>query len=155
SDADRTRLSDLSSAYALFEAGDDGRSLNPVDVTPTAFFDDDLITIQRYPGKTNEQLTHLLVNVAMAVSTAAVERAASGRRARLLDPLAGRGTTLNRGLVYGFDVAGVEVDAKDVEAYRVFLSTYLRDHRRRAEVQHGTVRKGPASGAKRVTIQID
>jgi tRNA G10 N-methylase Trm11 len=31
------------------------------------------------------------------------------RHFRLLDPLCGRGTTLNQALLYGFDAAGIEI----------------------------------------------
>ena len=150
---DRFVLSNLSSTLAMFEV--DGRgAFMPLPVTPLAFYDSDLVSIQRYAGKTNEQFTHLLVNVALAASPAAAERTTSGRPVRLLDPLAGRGTTLNRGLVYGCDVAGIEVDGRDVEAYRGFLTTYLRDHRRPFAAEDATVRKGPLAGTKRLAVTI-
>ena len=57
-------LGNLSSAYALFEVADDTR-LVPVTLTPVAHLDDDLLTIQRYKGKTNEQFTKLLFNVTL------------------------------------------------------------------------------------------
>jgi hypothetical protein len=87
----------------------------------------DLETTLRYPGKTNEQFTALLVNLAAALST---------RRAGildgtldLLDPLSGRGTTLHRALRLGLSPVGAEIDRKDVEAHRAFLGTWLRTHR--------------------------
>src|SRR4051794_4450847 len=107
-DHDRFVLSNLSATYALFSVADN--TLTPVMVDRLRWFGDDLITIQRYSGKTNEQFTHLMVNLATSVSVAARERRAQGLTVRLIDPLAGRGTTLNRGLMYGFDVAGVEFD---------------------------------------------
>jgi hypothetical protein len=151
--ADCFVLSNLSSTFALFEVEGDG-AFRPRAVTPLAFYDSDLLSIQRYAGRTNEQFTHLLVNVALAASSAAAERAAGGLPVRLLDPLAGRGTTLNRGLVYGFDVAGVEVDGRDVDAYRAFLTTYLRDHRRRVVTEEAAVRKGQLAGTKRSSMTI-
>src|SRR5438270_13234249 len=50
---DIAHLSNLSSAYALFEVV--GELLRPVELSPLAHFDDDLITIPKYAGKTNEQ----------------------------------------------------------------------------------------------------
>src|SRR5690606_12659157 len=71
----------------------------PRELPTTLRHPGDLETILRYPGKTNEQFTALLVNLAAALST---------RRAglfdgslNLLDPLCGRGTTLNRALRLG------------------------------------------------------
>src|SRR4051794_35981810 len=46
------QLSNLSSAFALFRIIDDD-TLGPVALTPVAYLDDDLLTIQRYKGKTN------------------------------------------------------------------------------------------------------
>jgi hypothetical protein len=153
-DHDRFVLSNLSAAYALFALTDGDTSLRPLDMQPLAFFDSDLITMQRYSGKTNEQFTHLLVNVAVAVSAAAHERRAQGLAVRLFDPLAGRGTTLNRGLMYGFDVAGVDLDPGDFEAYRTFLTTYLKDNRLSPTVERAAIRKGTLAGAKRCTMTI-
>ncbi|ATG52566.1 hypothetical protein CFK38_14325 [Brachybacterium vulturis] len=101
--------------------------LRPRDLPGLLHHPADLETILRYPGKTNEQFTALLINLAAALST---------RRAglfdgtlSLLDPLCGRGTTLNRALRLGLSPVGAEIDRKDVEAYRAFLGTWLRDHR--------------------------
>lgn len=147
-------VSNLSVAYGLFEIID-GRDLRPVDLQRLAHYPSDLITIQRFTGKTNEQFTHLLVNVATAVSRAAHERAEQRLPVRLLDPVAGRGTTLNRALVYGYDAAGVEIDATNVEAYRTFLTTYLKDHRHKFKSQEENHKKGPLAGTKRFTVEID
>jgi hypothetical protein len=151
---DRVVISNLSTAFAVFEIAADGASLAPVDVTRLEAFGSDLITIQRYAGKTNEQFTHLLVNVAVAVSRAARERSGVGLPVRLIDPVAGRGTTLNRGLTYGFDVAGVDTDSSDFDAYRTFLTTYLKDTRHAFKMEEATVRKGPQAGSRRFTIRI-
>ncbi len=43
--------------------------LHPVPVPPLDWFDDDLVGIPKYPGKTNEQFTRLLVNVTAASAT--------------------------------------------------------------------------------------
>jgi hypothetical protein len=155
-DHDQFILSNLSGTYALFEVldRDRGEALMPLPVERLAYFEPDLITIQRYVGKTNEQFTHLLVNLAVAVSSAARERTDLGLPIRLLDPMAGRGTTLNRGLMYGFDVAGIDVDGSDFEAYRTFLTTYLKDHRRSFKAEEANTRKGPLAGTKRFGLRI-
>jgi hypothetical protein len=153
-DHDRFLLSNLSGTYALFRMADAGSTLTPLTVERLEFFDSDLITIQRYAGKTNEQFTHLLVNVAVAASAAAHERRAHGLPVRLLDPLCGRGTTLHRGLMYGFDVTGIDLDASDFEAYKGFLTTYLKDKGLGSKVDEAKVRRGSLAGARRCTIRI-
>src|SRR5687768_16420526 len=50
---DTAMLGNLSSLYALFEFV--GELMRPVDLRRLDRFDDDLITIQKYSGKTNEQ----------------------------------------------------------------------------------------------------
>jgi hypothetical protein len=150
---DRFILSNLSGTYALFAMH--GESLVPLPVERLECFQSDLITIQRYAGKTNEQFTHLLVNVAVATSVAAQERASEGLPVRLFDPLVGRGTTLNRGLMYGFDVTGVDLDGTDFEAYRNFLTTYLKDNRISHKLDEAKVRKGQRAGSRRFSLRIN
>ncbi len=63
---DSAFLANISSLYALFEIA--GGLLRPVDLAGLDRYDDDLITIQKYPGKTNEQFTKLLLNVTLMAS---------------------------------------------------------------------------------------
>jgi SAM-dependent methyltransferase len=118
-----SRLANLSSAYAIFELH--GEMLRPVGEPALAHFDDDLLTIQKYAGKTNEHFTKLLLNVtALASSWDFLQR-----KFVVLDPVAGRGTTLNQALMYGWDAIGIEIDGKHVEAYAAFMKTYLQRKR--------------------------
>ena len=151
-DAARTRLSDLSGTHALFRR--DGELLAPVEVQPTVEFDDSLITIPRYRGKTNEQFTHLLVNVARAVSTSAGERATRGDRIALLDPLAGRGTTMHRAMTAGYDTAGIEADRTAVDQHIQFLKTFLRDQRVKHRTRDEHHRKGELAGLRRTIVSV-
>jgi hypothetical protein len=62
-------MSNLSSLYALFRLGEDGGgALYPVELSPLDRLDDDLLTIQKYAGKTNEYFTKLLLNVTVWAS---------------------------------------------------------------------------------------
>lgn len=109
-----------STFLALFEERPDGL-MRPIEVPETDLFEDDLVTIPKYPGKTNEQFTRLLLNVTLA----ATERPLT-EKSTVLDPLAGRGTTLTAAWTAGLHAAGVEVDEKAVEQMAAFLKTYLR-----------------------------
>ncbi|MET9022179.1 SAM-dependent methyltransferase [Actinopolymorpha sp. NPDC004070] len=141
-------LSQLSSEYALFELreqrelsgeGSGAPVLSPVTLTPLDQFDDDLLTIQKYVGKTNEFFTKLLLNVTVLASASAGDML--DRRLRILDPLCGRGTTLNQVLMYGWDAAGIEIDGKDVEAYSGFLRTYLKRKRLKHQAELTPIRR--------------
>jgi SAM-dependent methyltransferase len=138
STASVARLSNLSAAYALFELTDDDL-LRPVPLTPLDRYDDDLLTILKYAGKTNEQFTKLLLNVT-AVSGRSTG-ADLDRPLRVLDPMCGRGTTLNQALMYGWHATGVDLDRTDVDAYAVFLRTWLERKRLKHRLSVVQVRK--------------
>jgi SAM-dependent methyltransferase len=141
-DRDVAHLSQLSSAYALFELREPEAGaplLAPVTLTPLDQFEDDLLTIQKYAGKTNEFFTKLLLNVTVLASASAGDLL--DRRLRVLDPLCGRGTTLNQVLMYGWDAAGIEIDGKDVEAYSGFLRTYLKRKRLKHQAELTPIRR--------------
>lgn len=143
---DLAHLANLSAAYALFErVGDD--LLRPVPLRPLARYDSDLITIPKYAGKTNEQFTRLLLNVTVLASAAA-PRMLDGPVV-VLDPLCGRGTTLNQALMYGYDGIGIERDGKDVDAYAAFLRTWLRRKRLKHTAESTSVRRDRKLVARR------
>lgn len=126
-----------SAALALYRR--DGDHLLPLPLERPDAFDDDLVTIPKYSGKTNEQFTRLLINVTLAARPAA--QAERPRRPSILDPLCGRGTTLSTGLTLGYDVNGVELDAASFEAYAAFLRTYLRRKRIKHSLEVNPVRR--------------
>jgi hypothetical protein len=144
---DMAALSYLSSAFALFEIA--GDLLRPVPLRPTGHYDDDLITIPKYAGKTNEQFTRMLLNVTVR---------ASGRpadyRLTVLDPLCGRGTTLNQALMYGYDALGIEIDGKDFDAYAAFLKTWLRRKRLKHTASVDPVRRDRRLVARRLEVTL-
>ena len=142
-------VANLSSLHALF--GIEGELLRPVTVEPRAVMDEDVTTIQRYSGKTNESFTHLLVNVALAES-GALARLLGGDRVTLLDPACGRGTSLNRAVVYGMDAHGIELDQRDVESYTTFILTWLKDKRLKHQLEQAKLRKGRDTPAHRITV---
>ncbi|OLE21806.1 MAG: DNA modification methylase [Actinobacteria bacterium 13_1_20CM_3_71_11] len=144
-------LANLSSMYALFELVGDGL-LRPVEVNPLAYFDEDLITIPKYAGKTNEQFTRLLLNVTLLASRFGPEMCT--RRLTVLDPLCGRGTTLNQALRYGYHAIGIERDGKEVDAYAAFLRTYLKRKRLKHHAELNPVRRDRRLVARRFTATI-
>jgi SAM-dependent methyltransferase len=158
SERDAALLANLSSLYALFEVT--GELLRPVPLRRLDRFDDDLLTILKYPGKTNEQFTKLLLNVTLASSAFAGELSSPGaadlgsRRLAVLDPLCGRGTTLNQALMYGFDAYGADIDARDIEAYAVFIQRWLKDKRLKHRADFSPVRRDRKVVARRLTAEF-
>ncbi len=139
-----------SSAFALFERVDD--LLRPVQLPHVELLDEDLVTIPKYQGKTNEQFTRLLLNVTLA----AVEREATGPR-QVLDPLAGRGTTMSSALLLGHDGYGVEADEKAFEQMAAFHKTWLRRKRLKHTADVRPVRRDGKAVGKRfdATIRLE
>jgi SAM-dependent methyltransferase len=174
SERDTGLLANLSSLYALFEVADPAAGPGPAgDTAPAAGtapaadavpvlrpvplrrldrYADDLLTILKYQGKTNEQFTRLLLNVTLASSDFAAQ--AATRRLAVLDPLCGRGTTLNQALMYGFDAYGADIDEKDVAAYAVFIRRWLQDKRIKHQADYSPVRRDRKVVARRLTAQF-
>jgi len=121
----RAYVANVSTAFALFERT--GEVLRPVALHRLDCLDDDLLTILKYQGKTNELFTKLLLNVTVLASASAGRMLTD--RLHVLDPLCGRGTTINQVLMYGWHATGVEVDERDVEAYAAFLPRWLKEKR--------------------------
>ena len=148
---DAAYLANVSSAYALFEVAG-GDLLRPVELRPLDRYDDDLLTIQKYVGKTNELFTKLLLNVTVLASASAPHML--DRRLRVLDPLCGRGTTLNQALMYGYDAAGLELDRKDHEAYAAFVRTWLQRKRLKHQIEAGPVRRNGRMVGRRTQVMF-
>lgn len=146
-DASLATIASQSTAFALFERS--GDLLRPVALPAVDALDDDLVTIPKYQGKTNEQFTRLLLNVTLA----AVTREATGPR-QVLDPMAGRGTTLSTALLAGHDAFGVEADTKAFEQMAAFYSTWLRRKRIKHKTRTTPVRRDGKSIGKRFDATI-
>lgn len=143
--ADVALLSNLSSVYALF--GLEGDLLRPVELTPLDRLSSDLLTIQKYAGKTNEIFTKMLLNVTVLASDFPL-----GGGLAVFDPLCGRGTTLNQALMYGYDAYGLDHDAKDFEAYSGFLRTWLKNKRLKHTAETVPVRRQRALIGRRLEV---
>lgn len=110
----------LSFLYAMFEKiPQEGEVLlRPVLLPNTQYLDEGISRILRYSGKTNELFTRMLLSIGAAA-------AGGGERLRLLDPIAGKGTTLFEGLVAGYDSYGIEIGEKAANEAFLYLKKYL------------------------------
>src|SRR6266513_3754529 len=118
------RLGATSEAYEFFERiGDvEGPFLRPLETTFVPFLPLEMAEIRRYKGKTNEVFTRVLLNIAIIAGTFTNQFTG---RLRILDPLAGGGTTLFLALSDGYDAFGIEQQKQDVDTTVVFLRQYL------------------------------
>ena len=113
-----------SEAYEYFEqiGSLTGPFLRPLDRPFQPFVPIEMAEARRYKGKTNEIFTRVLLNVALF---AGEYRSQATERLRILDPLAGGGTTLFLALAAGYDAFGIELDRQDVETTALFVRQYL------------------------------
>jgi SAM-dependent methyltransferase len=146
---DLASLANLSSIYALFAV--EGELLRPLPLRPLDRFSSDLLTIPKYPGKTNEHFTRLLLNV--TALSAAAPRDMLSRRLAVLDPLCGRGTTMNQAMMYGYDAAGVDVDGGDFDAYGLFIRTWLKSKRLKHDAESSSVSRSGTAVGRRLDIR--
>jgi hypothetical protein len=134
------RLGTTSEAYEYFEyVGEmQGPFLRPLEPQFIPFVPLAMAEVRRYKGKTNEVFTRVLLNIAVFAGAYCEQFAG---RLRVLDPLAGGGTTLFLALSMGYDAFGIEHVRQDIETTVVFIRQYLnsehipykeRDERRRA-----------------------
>ena len=118
-------LSRLSFWYALFRVEEEkpgGFCLFPVEKEDAAYLDEGISSILKYTGKTNELFTRMLLNIGASV--------VGGRgELRLLDPVAGKGTTLFEGLARGYQVYGIEIGEKVTAEACNFLKRFLENAR--------------------------
>jgi tRNA G10 N-methylase Trm11 len=82
-----------------------------------------MVQILKYNGKTNEQFTRLMVNLAVSACNT------NSRKITLLDPMCGKGTTLYEGLIRGYDVKGIEINGQWTKEIETYLIRFLKEGR--------------------------
>ncbi len=119
-----SRLGATSEVYEYFEQLGDvqGPLLHPMEPQFTPFLPVEMAEVRRYKGKTNELFTQVLLNIALFAGGYAQQFT---DRLRILDPLAGGGTTLFLALAHGHDAFGIELERQDIETTAVFIRQYL------------------------------
>jgi hypothetical protein len=147
-DALAPTLARLGATSEAFEhhASIDGRGgpfLRPLGAAPPGPLPRELAETRRYKGKTSEVFTRVLLNLAVfAGSHAEVPRL------RVVDPLAGGGTTLFVALAAGYDAFGLEQARRDVET----TASFVREFCREARIPHRELRGG--KGERRFTFEL-
>lgn len=127
-EADLRRLCRLSSLYALFM--EEGGLLLPVEPLRSAAFGEDLSGILKYTGKTNALFTRVMLHIAeLSLPGGAPEKL------RLLDPVAGKGTTLFEALMRGWDAAGIEIVQRAAHEGAVYFQKYLETEKWRHKLR--------------------
>lgn len=123
--------------------GRDGPFLRPLGAAPPSPLPRELAEARRYKGKTSEVFTRVLLNLAVFAGSHAATA-----RLRVVDPLAGGGTTLFVALAAGHDAFGLERTRRDVESTATFVRRFCLDRR----IPHRELRGG--KGERRFTFEL-
>lgn len=140
-------ISRLSFVFALFalHSVDDVDYLKPLAKVPYEFWDGKINTVLKYQGKTNELFTKMMINVGMLSSDFFYNDTIN-----LLDPVAGKGTTLFEASIYGFNAFGIEIEPHPVHDAGIFFKKYLEDER----IKHLANKRVVYSAGKNDVTQI-
>ena len=123
-----SRLGAISEAFECYDelAGRPGPFLRPLAPCFAPFVPVEMAEARRYKGKTSEVFTRVLLNLALFAGSF---RYRLDERLRVLDPLAGGGTTLFLALAAGYDAVGVELGRRNVETTAAFVREFCREQR--------------------------
>jgi SAM-dependent methyltransferase len=119
-------ISRLSFVFALFSSEEKNGEivLKPIKKINYQYIDEKISTLLKYQGKTNELFTRMMLNVALLSSKFPI-----GGQIDMLDPVAGKGTTLFEGAIYGFNSFGIEIEQKHVHETALFFKKHLENER--------------------------
>ena len=142
-------LSRLSFTYAIFLK--ESEMLKPLALNAQYFLNQEVSSILKYSGKTNELFTRLLLNMA-TFHLKNIETPLN-----ILDPMAGKGTTLFESLIQGHNAYGIEIEPKTPQESAAYLKKYLETarykHANHTEKTSGTSEFGKFT-AQRWQIEI-
>lgn len=118
----------------------EGEGLVPLETSADFAWPEAMVYGQKYQGKTNELVTQLAINIGLA------NMSTQSKQVTLLDPMAGRGTTLMWALRYGFDARGVEIDDKSTEMFHAHIKKQSKLARLRHRTESGRIGKVKKQG---------
>jgi len=121
-ESDLWLIAQLSFVFALYR--EEEEKLLPVQLPAHRHVDPKISMLLKYSGKTNEIFTRMMINVALLSS-----RFNGEEPVHLLDPVAGKGTTLFEAATYGFHATGIEVDRQAVQEATTFFRKFLEQER--------------------------
>jgi len=141
----------MSTAMAFFEI--EGDCLKPHLEGRSTYFKDDLASILKYSGKTNEHFTALMINAGVFSSAFATS---FDTPLTIFDPMSGKGTTLFQALIKGYHSMGVEKDKNACVEMNQYFKRYLKYHQYKHEAKHQTIMQaGKNKGTKYTMITAD
>jgi len=114
--------------------------LSFLDILPQFKLPGALVWGSKYRGKTNELVTQLALNLALHYGE--VNHASTPS---LLDPMAGRGTTLLCAARYGLNAVGIEIDHRALDHFQRDTKRQTKLHKIKHKFRRGTIGSGKKS----------
>ncbi|MBQ7886143.1 MAG: hypothetical protein IJ313_04530 [Clostridia bacterium] len=135
-------LSQLASVYVMFAV--ENGSMTPIESLHPDYIGEDLPSLLKYKGKTNEMFTDTMLTMALTSSGFIGQHDSD---LVVCDPMAGRGTTLMLALRRGYHGVGVEIGKADVKEACDYMTRYLEFHRiKHKKIEASLTVKGQAGG---------
>ncbi|SET45984.1 TRM11 family SAM-dependent methyltransferase [Thalassotalea agarivorans] len=130
-------LQKLSFVYGVFKRNE--TELTAIDSQAAFSLHEDFVFGSKFKGKTNEHLTQLLLNAALA-------HIDKQDNIQLLDPMCGRATTLLWAHRYGINSKGIELDTRAVDDVTRNLKKWVKLHRVKHKISDGFIGKANKQG---------
>lgn len=127
-------LNRVSNAFVVFECH--GDMLKPIIGKKQTYFKEDLSSILKYQGKTNEDFTKMMINIGVFSSKFAKDFQSD---LMVFDPMCGRGTTLYESLILGYNASGIEVKKGEILELNKYLLRYLKYNRLKHAHSHQNI----------------
>ena len=138
------QLSRLSFVQGIFEQREQNL-ISIVDVLPEFQLPEEVVWGNKYRGKTNEIVTQLAINIGL--HHAPIDRKTStNKNIKLLDPMAGRGTTLLWAARYGLDAVGIEKNRDALDHFCRHVKGQCKLHRIKHKYIQGNIGKKNKAG---------
>lgn len=138
-------LARLACVQGAFVEREDG-ALMPLELPAALRLPEAWVYGAKYKGKTHELVTQLALNLALRF---AQDAPTSKRTPTLLDPLAGKGTSLLWALRYGLNARGIEQDPAAPDALHAHIKKQTKLHRLKHRHEQGSVGKRRKDGVGR------
>ena len=118
-----------------------GDAYLPLELSTGYLLHEDFVFGSKYRGKTSELLTQLLLNAGLAHLNSS-----DTSSLKLLDPMAGRGTTLLWAMRYGISSKGIDQDSKALDDFRANVKKWCKLHRQKHQLKDGFIGKSNKQG---------
>ena len=112
--------------------------LLPIEAKAPFELPEELVWGSKYRGKTHEIVSQLALNIALSYS--------SHENPKILDPMAGRGTTILWAARYGLSATGIEIDPTHMAAFYKHCKTQTKMQRIKHKMSTGFLGKKNRNG---------